>query len=128
MCAACPYSGDPITIFWYSWVFLVPQLGFWTRFAFTGTLANCILSALCSFFKLGDLLNRAWIPAASGGMTMTSARLHVMAQYLVRLSLQAHLVALDGLIAVLGASYYMESTFAISFGISVTFTAFQHRF
>lgn len=60
-----------------------------------GTLANCVLSGLGSFFMLGNLLNRAWIPAVSGGMTMTTLRLNVMAQYLVRPLLQAHPVALN---------------------------------
>lgn len=38
---------------------------------------------------LGNLLGRAWIPAVSGGMTMTSARLNVMAQYIVHPSFPA---------------------------------------
>ena len=53
-----------------------------------GALFYCILSGLCSFvmasLMLGNLLDHAWIPAFSGGMTMTSARLDVVGQYIVR--------------------------------------------
>ncbi|KAK9821385.1 hypothetical protein WJX74_006979 [Apatococcus lobatus] len=45
-------------------------------------LINFICSGLCSFFMLGNLLNRAWVPAVSGGMTMTTARFSVLAQYI----------------------------------------------
>lgn len=46
-------------------------------------LFDRVCSRLSSFFMPGNLLSAAWVHAASGGITMTSARLFVMAQYIV---------------------------------------------
>lgn len=55
-------------------------------FTLVAALVNLTYSGLCSFFMLGNLLHRAWTPAVSNGlmMTMTSVRLNVMAQRMVR--------------------------------------------
>lgn len=63
-------------------------------FPLSSALFDCICCGLCSFFQLGNLLHSKWIPAASGGITITSARLLVMAQYIVRLSSTCKLVCM----------------------------------
>ena len=69
----------------------------WTRgsLPLVGALANCVLGGLGSFFMLGNLLNRARIPAVSGGMTMATVRLNIMAQFVVRPPFTAVLVAVN---------------------------------
>lgn len=79
---ACALAGP--LVFWH----LQPDKQSRRASPLFGALFYCIPSGLCSFMisyhMLGNLLNHAWIPAFSGGMTMTSARLNVVGQYIVR--------------------------------------------
>ena len=71
---------------------LVPRLTWQASsdcFSLIRVLVSFTYSGLCSYLMLGNLLNCAWVPVPSGGMTLALARGSVTGQYIVHPSNKA---------------------------------------